>query len=53
MTLETKQTRNQISALPPKQLNVHAEWLTHVQIVATPWTTACQSPLSMGYARQE
>ena len=53
MTLDTKQTRNQISALLPKQPSVHAEWLSHVQIVATPWTSAHQAPLSMGYSRQE
>ena len=53
MTLDTKQTRNQISALLPKQPSVHAEWLSHVQIVATPWTSARQAPLSMGYSRQE
>ena len=53
MTLETKQTRNQISLLPPKQSSVHAQWLSLVQIFATPWTTARQAPLSMGYSRQE
>ena len=26
---------------------------THVQLFATPWTTACQAPLSMGFSRQE
>ena len=52
MTLDTKQTRNQISALLPKQPSVHAEWLSHVQIVATPWTSARQAPLSMGFSRQ-
>ena len=25
---------------------------SHVQLFATPWTAACQSPLSMGFSRQ-
>ena len=27
--------------------------LSHVWFFATPWTVACQSPLSMGFSRQE
>ena len=27
--------------------------LSHVQLLATPWTRAYQAPLSMGYSRQE
>ena len=27
--------------------------LSHVQFFATPWTVACQAPLSMGFSRQE
>ena len=27
--------------------------LSHVQLIATPWTIACQAPLSMGFSRQE
>ena len=27
--------------------------LSHVQLFATPWTVACQAPLSMGLAQQE
>ena len=26
---------------------------SHVQLLATPWTTADQAPLSMGFPRQE
>ena len=26
---------------------------TYVQLFATPWTIACQVPLSMGFSRQE
>ena len=26
---------------------------SHVQFFATPWTVACQAPLSMGFSRQE
>ena len=27
--------------------------LSHVRIFVSPWTAACQSPLSMGFSRQE
>ena len=27
--------------------------LSHVQLFATPWTVACQAPLSMGFSGQE
>ena len=27
--------------------------LSHVRLSATPWTEACQAPLSMGFSRQE
>ena len=27
--------------------------VSHVQLFATPWTPACQTPLSMGFSRQE
>ena len=27
--------------------------LNHVQLFVTPWTVACQAPLSMGFSRQE
>ena len=27
--------------------------LSHVQLFATPWTVACQAPLSVGLSRQE
>ena len=29
------------------------ELLNHVQLFATPWTVACQVPLSMEFSRQE
>ena len=32
---------------------VHAQSLSHVRRFATPWTVACQSPLSMEFSRQE
>ena len=28
-------------------------WLSCVQLFQTPWTVACQAPLSMGFLRQE
>ena len=27
--------------------------VSHVQLFATPWTSACQAPLSMGFSKQE
>ena len=27
--------------------------LSHVQLFVTPWTIACQAPLSMGFSKQE
>ena len=30
-----------------------AQSLSYVQLLATPWTVACQTPLSMGFSRQE
>ena len=41
---------------------LHAPWtgfmwvhvcVCHLQLFATPWTIACQAPLSMGFSRQE
>ena len=32
---------------------VCAQWCSHVQLVATPWTVAHQAPLSMRFSRQE
>ena len=26
---------------------------SHIQLFATPWTLACQAPLSLGFSRQE
>ena len=31
----------------------HAHVLSYVQLFATPWTIACQAPLSMGFPKQE
>ena len=30
-----------------------AQTLSRVQLFVTPWTVACQAPLSMGFSRQE
>ena len=35
------------------QICVHAQWISHVRLFATPWTIPCQAPLSMGFSRQE
>ena len=32
---------------------VKVKSLSHVQLLATPWTAACQAPPSMGFSRQE
>ena len=32
---------------------MYAESLSCVQLSATPWTAACQAPLSTGFSRQE
>ena len=32
---------------------MHVCVLSHVQLCVTPWTAACQAPLSMGFSRQE
>ena len=29
------------------------QWLSRVQLFVTPWTVACQAPLSMEFSRQE
>ena len=29
------------------------QWVSHVQLFATPWTVARQAPLFMGFPRQE
>ena len=34
-------------------LCVHTQSFSHVWLFATPWTVACQAPLSMGFSRQE
>ena len=33
--------------------SAHAQTLGHVRLFLTPWTAACQAPLSMGFSRQE
>ena len=35
------------------QPTVCIQSLSHVQLLVTPWTIACQAPLSMGFSRQE
>ena len=32
---------------------VKVKLLSHVRLFVTPWTVACQAPLSMGFSRQE
>ena len=35
-----------------KQVKVKVNSLSHARLFATPWTVACQAPLSMGFSRQ-
>ena len=35
------------------RVHAHAHMLSHVWVFVTPWTVACQAPLSMGFFRQE
>ena len=37
----------------PLRVGVHTKSPSHVQLVMTPWTVACQAPLSTGFSRQE
>ena len=41
-----------LTLLMPSEL-LRACVLSHVWLFATPWTVACQTPLSMGFSRQE
>ena len=43
----------QVGSLPLAQLRKPARLLSRVQLFVTPWTVACQAPLSMGLSRQE
>ena len=40
-------------ALMSYTICIHAQSLSRLQLFATPWTIACQAPLSMGFSRQE
>ena len=42
-------TRNEAVTLA----TICAQSLSRVQLFATPWTVTCQTPLSMGFSRQE
>ena len=35
------------------KVKVKVKSLSSVRLFATPWTVACQGPLSMGFSRQE
>ena len=43
----------QVGSLPLAPLRKPAQLLSHVQLFVTPWSLACQAPLSMGLSRQE
>ena len=49
-----KESRDETTgpAYPPGA-KVKCESLSCVRLFVTPWTVACQSPLSMGFSRQE
>ena len=42
-----------ISFSNARKWNVKVKSLSHVRLLATPWTAAYQAPLSMGFSRQE
>ena len=35
------------------KVKVKVKSLSHVRLFVTPWTVACQAPLSMGFPKQE
>ena len=39
--------------LPLGRMSMLCYVLSHIWLFVTPWTTACQAPLSMGFSRQE
>ena len=39
--------------LKKDHVSICTQSLSHVQLFATPWTVACQAPLSMGSSLQE
>ena len=46
---ETEESRN----INRSKYIVKVKLLSRVRLFATPWTVACQAPLSMGFSRQE
>ena len=42
-----------LSEVTYKVGNKEVKSLSHVRLFATPWTVACQAPLSMEFSRQE
>ena len=42
-----------ISFSNARKLKVKVKLLSHVRLLATPWSAAYQAPLSMGFSRQE
>ena len=47
--------QNAVQSCKSGKSPVHAllRHFSHVRLFATPWTVACQAPLSMGFSRQE
>ena len=52
---QSQVTQNPSSEQLPPVLSSHCllSHFSHVWLSATPWTTACQAPLSVGFSRQE
>ena len=46
-----KTTTKKMQLIKPMKVKVKS--LSHVQLLATPWTVAYQDPMSMGFSRQE
>ena len=50
--LQLRESQPEVSSHAPP-LYVLEETLSRVQLFATPWTTACWAPPSIGFSRQE
>ena len=52
-SMKTAPPRPTAEILPKNEAHEHVQLLSHVLLFATPWTVACQVPLTMKFYRQE
>ena len=52
-SMKTAPPRPTAEILPKNEAHKHVQLLSHVLLFATPWTVACQVPLSVKFYRQE